>query len=101
MKALSLHILFPRGERERLETHPSAMEELAQDLVVMQTHRLNTDDQSFKTDDKDIAKNDREPESEARLLTCQSKDRETQASMRHGKRADTDKGKCVAEQADD
>ena len=77
MNVLHLRVLFPWGQRQRLETHTSAMEELAQDLVVMQTHGLNTDDQSFKTDDKDIAENDRDPETQIRFLACQGKDRET------------------------
>src|SRR5687768_334920 len=67
----------------------------------MQTHRLNADDQPFEADNEQVAENDRDPETQVWLLTGQGKDSQAQAAMCHRKRANTDKGKRVAEQAND
>src|ERR671910_3019463 len=98
---LKLHILFPWGERQRLEPHASTVEELAQDLIVMQTHGLDADNQAFKADDKQVAEDNGDPETEIRFLASQREDGKAQAPMRYGESTHTHKGKCVAEQADD
>src|SRR5215217_5201467 len=101
MRFLNLQVLFPGGQGQRLEAHPATMEELPEDLVVMQTHRLDADDQSFKTDNEQVTQQDGNPKPEVRFLPRQRKDRQAQASMRYGKGAHTDKGKCIAKEADD
>jgi len=101
MNFLNLRVLFPWGQSQRLKTHPSAMEELTQYLVVMQTHRLNTNDQSFKADNEQVAEKNGDPKTQVRFLTGQGKDGQTQPTMRHGKRSHTHERKGIAEHTDD
>src|SRR3990172_6158504 len=79
----NLSLLFCGIDRERLEAHPAAGEELAEEFVVMETHGLDANNQGFNYHEKCITDEDRHPEAHVGLFPSNLEECHAETSVCH------------------
>src|SRR6185369_5758081 len=93
-------LFFDTHRGERLIRRAATGEELAEELVVVQTHGLDADDHAFETDDEDVADHDHRPVTWSCIRPSaghgsKNEDCRAQTGVCHSKRANADVGHAV------
>src|SRR5512138_3156689 len=71
-----LRLLLRRIQGQRLETHASTREELAEEFVVRQTHGLDAHDQSLVEHDDNRTDGDDDPVGHTKFGACHTREQE-------------------------